>query len=125
MVYIANYGDGSVSVKNGTAQQYHSYLNSVGTNPIAITVNPSTHMVYVATHNDNAISAINGTSEKVIDGGKSPVGTNPIAIAVDPSTHMVYVANEGDKSVSLVDGSRGLVHIKDIWYNWYKKLYGH
>src|SRR5215469_7704631 len=77
----------------------------VGTNPVAIAVNPITNKTYVANCPDlqSRTMGINGTIT-VIDGDTNStatvqVGLCPTAVAVNPVTNKIYVANFGHMSL--------------------------
>jgi YVTN family beta-propeller protein len=57
----------------------------VGTNPIAVAVNPSTNQIYVANYGSGTVSVINGATNTVI--ATVTVGNEPDAVALNPSTN--------------------------------------
>ena len=73
---------------------------SVGTNPYAVAVNPSTNTVYVTNADDNTVSVINGSTNAVTS--TISVGSYPYGVAVNPSTNTVYVTNADDNTVSVI-----------------------
>ena len=79
----------------------------VGSNPVAIAVNPVTNMAYVANEGSNSVSVIDGATNAVV--ATPTVGTNPDAIVSNPVTNMVYVANYTGNSVSVIDGATNAV----------------
>jgi YVTN family beta-propeller protein len=101
MIYVANNGDNTVSVINGTTNNVTGFI-TVGRGPYSLAVNPATNMIYVADDLDNAVSVINGTTNKLL--GFINVGRNPESVAINPATNMIYVANNGNKTVSIIDG---------------------
>jgi YVTN family beta-propeller protein len=58
-VYVANYGDNTVSVIDGSTNAVVATVG-VGTSPIGVGVNSSTNRVYVANNGDNTVSVIAG-----------------------------------------------------------------
>ncbi|MFL5520557.1 MAG: YncE family protein, partial [Gemmatimonadales bacterium] len=71
----------------------------VGTNPVALAVNPVTGKVYVANAGSNNISIIDGTTVSSL-----PVGTQPRWIGVNPETNRVLVGNFTSANVTIVNG---------------------
>ena len=85
---------------------------AVGTNPVAMAVNPATGQVYVANQTSGTVSVINGATNTVT--ATVPVGTNPEAVAVNPVTGQVYVVNQGSSptsggTVSVINGATNMV----------------
>ena len=72
----------------------------VGTNPVWVGVDPSTHTVYVPNTLSNNVSVINGATNTVT--ATIGVGDEPDGVGVDPSTHTVYVANTNIGTVSVI-----------------------
>jgi len=114
-VYVANRGDGTVSVIDGPTRTVVASI-SVGEGPFAIAVDPGTHAVYVTHVFGQLVTVIDGSTRTVI--ARLPVGELPVDVAVDPSTHMVYVATANSTSLSVIDGiSRGVVTTTSIGDN--------
>jgi serine/threonine protein kinase, bacterial len=101
-VYVANRGDGTVSVIDGSTRAVTATV-PVGFNPEGAAVDPGTHAVYVPNNGDGTVSIIDGSTHTVT--ATVPVGKYPVGVAVDPGTHTVYVPNNGDGTVSIIDGS--------------------
>ena len=80
---------------------------AVGTNPIAVGVNPTTNKVYVANIGSNTVSVIDGATNSVV--ATPTVGTDPRAIGVNLTNGKVYVPNRLSNSVSVIDGASNLV----------------
>jgi RHS repeat-associated protein len=76
---------------------------TVGTQPTAIGVNPTTNKIYVANHGSRNVSVIDGATNGVV--ATVTAGTYPTAIGVNPTTNKIYVANYGSKNVSVIDGA--------------------
>jgi len=102
--YVANYGDGTVSVINPDTYSLIATI-PVGTQPVGVAVNPGTDTVYVTNLGSNNVSVISDTSNTVI--ATVPVGKGPYADAVNTSTGAVYVANSGDNTVSVISPNNG------------------
>jgi YVTN family beta-propeller protein len=63
-VYVANSGDISVSVINGTTDKVKNVI-PVGKNPSAMAINRISNKVYVANGlDDNTVSVIDGNTDK-------------------------------------------------------------
>jgi YVTN family beta-propeller protein len=105
-VYVANQGDGTVSVIDGTTNTVIATVD-VGNSPRGVGVNPATNRVYVTNLDDGTVSVIDGTTNTVI--ATVDVGNLPFDIAVNPATDRVYVANQGDGTVSVIDGTTNTV----------------
>src|ERR1700754_2286092 len=101
-VYVANRGDGTVSVIDGSTRTVTATV-PVGFNPEGAAVNPGTHAVYVPNNGDGTVSVIDGSTRTLTP--TVPVGKYPVGVAVDPGTHSIYVSNNGDGTVSVIDGS--------------------
>lgn len=99
-VYVANYGDNSVTVIDG---EKHSTLATVkvGLGPQAIAVDAKANLIYVANTHGNSVTVIDGDRYTPIE--TLPSGSNPFAIAVVPGSGRLYVANFGRPSVTAVD----------------------
>ena len=80
---------------------------SVGSNPVAVGVNPTTDRVYVANNVSYNVSVIDGSTNQVI--ATVPVGTRPLGVDVNPTTDRVYVTNTVSNNVSVIDGSTNQV----------------
>lgn len=78
----------------------------VGNQPMALAVDPGTHVLYSANAGDGTISIIDAVSHSAIP---VKVGNRPFAVAVDPDSHIVYVSNADDGSVSVIDPAARLV----------------
>ena len=73
---------------------------TVGSNPSAVGVDPTTDTIYVANYASGTVSVIDGTTNTVTD--TVTVGTSPDAVGVDPTTDTIYVANQTSNSVSVI-----------------------
>jgi DNA-binding beta-propeller fold protein YncE len=119
-IYVANNGDGTVSVIDGAACDAANTTGCgqtppaipVGNAPNGVAVNPSTDTVYVSNGADSTVSVIDGaTCNATHMGGcgQTPqtvaVGNGPYPIAVDQRTDTVYVGNVGDSTLSLINGA--------------------
>jgi DNA-binding beta-propeller fold protein YncE len=74
----------------------------VGNYPIAVAVDPTTHLAYVVNSGDDTLSEISGTSVVATSG----VGNYPQGVTVDPTTDVAYVTNYGDDTVSEIPVAR-------------------
>ena len=110
--FVANAGDNTVSVfthrREGTAAMYPIYQpNSkyaVGSDPRALTVDPSGNFLLVVNRGDNSLSVFNihfheGLLEPVA-GAPYPTGTAPVDVVVHPRSQWVYVLNGGGGDIS-------------------------
>jgi len=119
-VYVANPGDGTVSVVDGaTCNAGHTSgcdqtppTVSVGNLSLFAAVDEQSHTVYVDNLFDNTISMIDTATCNAADHsgcGNTPptvsVGSFPVNPAVDIATNTIYVPNNGDNTVSVIDGA--------------------
>ena len=74
----------------------------VGTQPVAVAVNPVTNKIYVANGSSRNVTVIDG-----INGSTTTVGagSGPNAVAVNPATNKIYVANVSSNNVTIIDGA--------------------
>jgi len=105
-VYVANFGDGTVSqytigapssLTPGVLTPMSPPTVLAGTNPVSITVDPLGPYVYVANYGDGTITeyTINAGALTLPATLPAPVSgnNNPISVTVAPSGSYVYVAN--------------------------------
>ncbi len=110
--YVANYGDGTVSVINTSTNLVIGSPIPVGSAPLGIAVSPTNGRVYVANQGDN----INPSTVSVIDPSNNNsvtpinVGVGPTGVAIDPAG-FVYVTNTVDHTVSVIDTSNTVTTI--------------
>jgi YVTN family beta-propeller protein len=101
-IYVANMGDNTVSVIDGTTNTKIGNDIKVGKSPIA--VDAYANKIYVANTFDNTVSVIDGTTNTKI-GNDIKVGSRPSAIVFYYFTNKIYVANTFDNTVSVIDGT--------------------
>ena len=94
-VYVANYGDDTVTVIDGGRLQAIATVR-VGRHPQAIAIDPQTDMVYVANTHADTVTVIDGSTHHLIS--TLPAGTNPFGITASSITGRVYVARLGEPS---------------------------
>ncbi len=94
LLYVANYGSGTVSVISGPDNIGNI---TVGLNPRALALSTSTGWVYVADRGSGTVSVINMT--RLI--ATIPVGPNPSSITYDPLSGLVYVADQTNLTASV------------------------
>ena len=76
----------------------------VGSYPLAVAVDPSTHTAYVTNAHDDTVSVIDAATRAVT--ATIPVGSFPYGVAVDPAAGTVYVANDSAHgTVSVIDAA--------------------
>lgn len=110
--FVANAGDNTVSVfthrREGTAAIFPIYHTeskyAVGSNPRALTVDPTGNFLLVANAGDNSLSMFNIHFHqgllKLVDGAPYPTGTAPVAMAVHPNGQWVFVVNRDSGDIS-------------------------
>jgi YVTN family beta-propeller protein len=102
LIYVANYGDGTVSVINGANYDDIELINGVtGANGVAY---DSDHgLVYVTNQSIDALTVISATTNTIVE--TIPVGDQPHGVAYNPTSHKVYVANYAGNSVTIIDAN--------------------
>ena len=105
-VYVANQGDGTVSVIE-TASNIVTATVTVGLGPEGIAVTPDGAHVYVGNFLGNTVSVIVAASNTVT--ATVPVGQFPQGVAVTPDGAHVYVANQGGGTVSVIATASNIV----------------
>jgi YVTN family beta-propeller protein len=119
-LYVANVNDNTVSVINMAVCSATNTIGcnqtpttvAIGSNPLALAVDQSTHTLYVANAGADYLSMLNTeTCNATATGGctASPttvtVGSSPGPLAIDPSTNTVYVPNTQGDTVSVLDAA--------------------
>lgn len=100
-VYVANIGNGNVSVVDGLTNELIKNID-IGSGNIDLTVNPITNLIYVTDIESDSVKVIDGLSNEVIT--TIDVGNSPTGIGVNFFSNMIYVANVSGNSVSVIDG---------------------
>lgn len=98
-LYVANYGDNTVSVVNATTSRKIATV-PVGKHPKAIAFDASRNLVYVANTGDGSVTVIDPASSSVV--ATLPAGKNPYALTVVHGSSHLYVANEDENNASTV-----------------------
>ena len=102
MIYVSNYGDGTVSVIDGAQNTTITATVAVGQTPGSMAVDPVTNVIYVGNYGDGTVSAFNGMDRFVTT---VRVRSSPDAVALDPLSNRIYVANRADGTVSVIAGA--------------------
>jgi YVTN family beta-propeller protein len=102
LIYVANYGDDTVSVINGETYSVTQVITGVvGANGVAY---DSDHgLIYVTNQSIDALTVISATTNTIVE--TIPVGDQPNGVAYNPTSHKIYVANYGGNSVTIVDAN--------------------
>jgi len=102
LIYVANNGDGTVSVISGVTYSVTKVITGVvGANGVAY---DSDHgLVYVTNQSIDTLTVISATTNTIVE--TIPVGDQPNGVAYNPTSHKVYVANYGGNSVTIVDAN--------------------
>jgi DNA-binding beta-propeller fold protein YncE len=118
-LYVANSGDGTVSVisvaATGSAPQYTFNSQStvpVGGAPQRLVLSPDEQYLYVSIDNGTSAGQL-----AVVSTGDAPavvstltVGKNPRGVAATPSGAQLFVANSGSNTVTVIGRSPGGLH---------------
>jgi YVTN family beta-propeller protein len=105
MLYVANYGDSTVSVVDATTGRKTATV-AVGHHPKAIAFDSNRNLVFVANTSDGTVTVIDAANNVVVV--TLPAGKNPYALAVVPGSSRLYVANEADDNPSTVVDLAGI-----------------
>jgi YVTN family beta-propeller protein len=78
----------------------------VGSNPVAVLVNPVTDKIYVANLDAGSVTVLAGVTPiaTVTVTGGSCVVSGPIALSLNAVTNSIYVANDCDNTVTVING---------------------
>jgi YVTN family beta-propeller protein len=110
-LYVANFGEDTVSVNNVSTPTVVSTISlPAGSQPVFVRSTENGNM-YLANYGTNTVSQINTASDVVV--GTVSVGTKPVAMAEMPNTQKLYVVNQGSGTVTSVNTS-GLSVAKTI-----------
>ena len=74
---------------------------AVGTDPLAVAVNPVTNKIYVANQGSDNVTVIDGTDNSTTT---VAAGAHPLAVAVNPVTNKIYIPNRATANVTVIDG---------------------
>ena len=99
--YVANQNANTVSVIN-TATGAVVKTITVGSQPSAVAISPTTGLGYVTNRASGTVSVINTATNAVV-GSAIRVGSSPQDVAVNAAGTRVYVANYGSNNVSVIE----------------------
>ena len=100
LIYVANNGDGTVSVINGETYSVTKVITGVtGANGVAYDSNHG--LVYVTNQSINTLTVISATTNTIIE--TIPVGDQPNGVAYNPTANKIYVANYADDTVTIIN----------------------
>ena len=105
--YIANGGDGTVSVIDTATNTVVGIPIQVGKEPFGVAVTPDGKHAYVANRGSNNVSVIDTATNKVV--ATVVVGNVPFNVTVTPDGKHAYVANAGSNNVSVIDTAASTV----------------
>lgn len=101
--YIANRGDGTVSVINTLTHQVSAVI-PVGSDPFGVAVSSDSKFVYVA-NTSGTISVINTGTNMVA--ATLTAGTSPYAVCLSPDNHTIYVADNSTGQILIANALNG------------------
>jgi gliding motility-associated-like protein len=107
-VYVANAGDGTISVINTADNKVSATISLATLRPSGVAISPDGSRVYVSNNGSKSVTVIK-TADNNIDRSYT-VGTEPKGIAISPNGNIVYVANQGSNTVSVIDITTGIVN---------------
>lgn len=103
LIYVANYGDGTVSVVSGGAGYglVATIPGLAGAHGVAY---DSEHKLVYVTQRDSArLAVIDARTNAVLQ--TIPVGSQPRGVAYNPTSDKIYVANYAADTVTIIDAS--------------------
>ncbi len=100
-VYVANSGDGTVSVINSSTNAVIGAI-PVGGEPVDVAITPDGRYAWVVDASGNSVSVIDTKTRSVVQ-GPIAVGLAPRGIAITPNGGRAYVANSGDETVTVLN----------------------
>jgi YVTN family beta-propeller protein len=106
LVYLPDSFTDTVVVLKGTAVLNTVHL-AAGSQPFAVTINPTTGLVYVEDAAGKVAILKGSTLLKTIT-----VGAGPLIGAVDPGTGDVYIPNSGSDTLSVIKGQKVINTVK-------------
>lgn len=98
--YVANSGDGTVSVLD-TVTKTVTQTITVGTTPTGVALTPDGTRAYVTNKGSNNVSVIDAVTNTVI--ATVAVGTGPVSAVVPAGGLSVYVANQTSNEISIME----------------------
>ena len=107
MAYVANGGDGTVSVVNGATDAVVATVR-VGSHPYSIAANAKTGKVYVTHTYGNELSVLDGANNTAT---QLKTGSHDL-IAIDDKTDTIYLLGYESGTVSVVNGEHQTVRLK-------------
>ncbi len=99
--YVANRGDGTVSVIDTAENRTTGTPIAVGTEPLGLAVTPDGSRLFVTNSGDDSVSVI-GTASGAPIAEPIPVGKEPDGVAVSPDGRLAFVAQRGG-DISVID----------------------
>ncbi len=108
-VYVANAGDGTVSVINTVDNTVLATIALKTLRPSGVAISSDGSRVYVTNNGSNSVSVINTADNTVINSFSTGLNT-PKGIAVSPDGNFLYVANQGSNTVSIINTATGGVN---------------
>ena len=99
-VYIANYGDNTISVIN-TATNTVTATIPVCKEPAGLSVSPDGSKVYVAYYGCDTVNVINAVTDTI--SATIPVCSMAYCLCVSPDGNKVYVTNQSSNTVSVIN----------------------
>jgi YVTN family beta-propeller protein len=99
--YVANSGDGTVSVIDTATNTVMGIPIPVGREPFGVAVTPDGKHAYVANLDSNTVSVIDTATNTVV--ATVTVGVSPTGVAVTPDGKHAYITNGSSNNVSVID----------------------
>ncbi len=104
-LFVANFGDDSISVIGVAATGAHSLVKTVAnvkSKPIGIAITPDGNTLLVACNSTNSIMVLDAVSPDTSPRNVIQVGASPKSVAVLPGGAYAFVTNSGDATVSML-----------------------
>ena len=112
IAYVANAGNGTVSVVTGTSNYAHPTI-TLGHSPSAICVDSATNVIYTANGGSGTVSVISGATNTLTT--TVSVSGYVADVVVDPATDVIYALSDITTSnpytglISVIDGTTNTV----------------
>jgi YVTN family beta-propeller protein len=99
--YVANSGDGTVSVLNADSNVGAGTV-TVGERPVGVAVTPNGQLAYVTNEGAGTVSVISTASNAVVATIPLAAGSKPRGVAISPDGSTAWVADFGDETVTAI-----------------------
>jgi YVTN family beta-propeller protein len=103
LIYVANYGDGTVSVISGGVGYGVVTTISGVAGAHGVAYDAEHDLVYVTKRDSAQLAVIDARTNTILQ--TISVGNQPHGVAYNPTSHKIYVANYADDTVTIIDAN--------------------